>query len=87
MVKGKRIRQKGKISFSNYFKKLDDGETVAIVRDFGLKASFPKRMQGKSGKIIGSRGNFKLVEVKDGDKKKTFIIHPIHLKKLKTGKK
>ncbi|MFA5484634.1 MAG: 50S ribosomal protein L21e [Candidatus Pacearchaeota archaeon] len=82
MVRGKRIRQKGKIKLSEYFKKLDDGERVAVVVEKGLRASFPKRLQGRSGAIIGTRGKFKLVKINDKNKLKTYIIHPVHLKRL-----
>jgi len=82
-MKAKKTREKGKIRLSSYFKKISEGESVAIVRELGVNAAFPKRVIGKSGKVIGSRGNSKLVEIKDGDKIKTFIIHPVHLKRLK----
>lgn len=82
MVKGKRVREKGKVRLSKYFKRIEDGTKVAIVVDKGIRAAFPKRLQGNSGKVVGSRGRFKLVEIKDGDKLKKFIIHPIHLKTL-----
>jgi len=82
-MKGKRVREQGKLKFSCYFKKIKDGERVAVVRDRGVRSSFPKRIIGKSGKIITSRGNCKVIEIKDGGKTKTFIIHPIHLKILK----
>ncbi len=82
MAKSKRSRKRGKISLSRYFKEFKDGERVAVVRNFSVKANFPKRINGKSGKIDGSRGRYKLVKIKDGGKMKTFIIHPIHLKKL-----
>ena len=82
MVKGKRIRQKGKIKLSEYFKNLDDGEKVAVIIEKGIRASFPKRLQGRSGKITGTRGNFKLVEINDKNKVKTYIIHPVHLRRL-----
>jgi large subunit ribosomal protein L21e len=78
----KRVREKGKLNLSSYFKKIEDGANVAIVTDVGVRASFPKRLKGMSGKVISSRGRFKLVEIKDGNKLKTFIVHPIHLKKL-----
>ena len=78
----KRVREKGKLNLSSYFKKIEDGVDVALVTDVGVRASFPKRLKGMSGKVIGSRGRFKLVEIKDGNKLKTFIVHPIHLKKL-----
>ena len=78
----KRVREKGKLRLSSYFKKIEDGANVALVTDVGVRASFPKRLKGMSGKVAGSRGRFKLVEIKDGSKLKTFIIHPVHLKKL-----
>ena len=80
--KGKKIREKGKIRFSGYFKKIKDGAKVAIVTDVGVRAAFPNRIKGMSGNVIGSRGKFKLVQIKDGGKMKTFIIHPVHLKVL-----
>jgi large subunit ribosomal protein L21e len=82
-MKGKRIRDRGKLRLSNYFKSLSDGDRVAIVKALEVRSVFPKRLVGTAGKIIGARGRYNLVELKDGNKTKTFIIHPIHLKKLK----
>lgn len=82
MVKGKRIREKGKIKLSEYFKKLSDGDRVCIVEEKSVCSSFPKRLQGRSGVVSGSRGNSKIIKLSDGNKEKTFIIHPVHLKKL-----
>lgn len=82
MAKGKKIRDKGKIKLSRYFKRINEGDQVAIVPELGVKSAFPKRLRGKSGKVIGNRGNYKVIELKDGDKKKQFIIHPVHLKQL-----
>ena len=80
--KAKKIREKGKLKLSQYFKKIDDGASVAIVADAGVVSSFPKRIQGLSGTVIESRGKFKVVAIKDGNKAKTFIVHPVHLKIL-----
>ncbi|MCG8687460.1 MAG: hypothetical protein MI892_21460 [Desulfobacterales bacterium] len=80
--RGNKVREKGKLRLSSYFKKLDDGDRVALVTDYGVKRSFPERLKGYSGVVSGSRGKFKLVEIKDGNKLKTFIIHPVHLRKL-----
>lgn len=82
MVKGKKIRDKGKIRLSNYFKKFEVGETVAIIKELGVRAAFPMRIIGKTGKIIATRGMYKVVELNDGNKAKKFIVHPIHLKKI-----
>ncbi|MBU2576911.1 MAG: 50S ribosomal protein L21e [Nanoarchaeota archaeon] len=78
----KTVREKGKLRLSRYFKKIDDGAKVAIVTERGVRASFPKRIHGMSGKILESRGKFKLVQIKDGNKMKTFIMHPVHLRLL-----
>ena len=80
--RGKSIREKGKLKLSAYFKKFNDGDFVAIVANYGVHINFPKRLQGYSGKVVGNRGKFMLVEIKDGNKMKTFIIHPVHLRKL-----
>ena len=82
MVKGKRVREKGKIRLSEYFKNIEEGARVALVTEPSVGASFPKRLKGLSGKVVGVRGNYKIVELKEGDKLKTFIVHPAHLKKL-----
>jgi len=81
--KGKNIRAKGKIKFSEYFKKIKDGQKVAIVKEQSVPNNFPERMVGCSGKVIGSQGTSKIVEIMDGGKMKRFIIRPIHLKVLK----
>lgn len=83
MLKRKRIREKGKIKFSRYFQNLKKGDKVAVVRELSLKAAFPKSIQGRTGVIEGKRGRSYVIKIKIG-KDKRFIIHPIHLKKLKT---
>jgi large subunit ribosomal protein L21e len=80
--RAKKIRAKGKIRLSSYFKNIEDGARVAVVDERGVRMSFPKRLRGMSGKIKCSRGRFKDVEIKDGNKLKTFIIHPVHLRVL-----
>lgn len=82
MVKGKRIREKGKLRLSQYFKEIEEGSRVAVTIDESVNRPFHKRMQGKSGVVVGSRGNSKIIKIKDGRKEKTLIIHPIHIKKI-----
>ena len=79
----KKIRTKGKIQFSRYFQKLQEGESVAVIMDPSVSSSFPKRLQGKTGKIEGKRGKTYFVKIKDQNKEKRFLIAPIHLKKIK----
>jgi len=83
MVKQKKTRTRGKISLSRYFQEFKEGDAVAVVREFAVKASFPGRMQGRTGKISGKRGKSYIVKILDQNKEKTFLMAPIHLKKIK----
>ena len=85
MIKRKRLRTKGKFSFTKYFQKFASGDSVAIVRELGQQSSgFPKKMQGRTGKIVEKRGSAYLLEVNDYNKLKKFVVKPIHLKKIET---
>ena len=87
MVRRKSIRERGKISFSRAFQELNEGDSVSVVRERSMQPRFPKRVQGRTGKVIGKRGNSLVVNIKDSNKEKTFIIDPVHLKKIKQVKK
>jgi len=76
------MREKGKIKFSRYFQSLKKGDKVAVVRELSLKIGFPKTIQGRVGEIEEKRGDCYVVKINIG-KDKRFIIHPIHLKKIK----
>jgi large subunit ribosomal protein L21e len=82
MVQRKRIRTRGKLSLSRYFQELNEGDRVAIVKETSVASSFPERMQGRTGVVLGKRGNACIIRIKDHEKEKTFIIPPIHLKKI-----
>jgi ribosomal protein L21E len=81
MLRKKKVRERGKVRLSEYFKELKEGDRVSIVRELSQKAGFPKTIQGRTGTIEGKRGNSYVVNVRIG-KEKRFIVHPIHLKKL-----
>ncbi|MFA4960703.1 MAG: 50S ribosomal protein L21e [Candidatus Pacearchaeota archaeon] len=85
MAKGKQIREKGKIKLSSYFKKINEGDSVAINIDKGVNFQLPKRIQGRSGKVVGERGKCKIIEIKDGRKNKIYVLHPVHLRSLSNG--
>ena len=82
-MKKKKIRTKGKISFSRYFQDFSKGESVSVVRELAVKSSFPERLQGRTGIIESKRGKAYFVKIKDQEKEKKFLIEPIHLKKIK----
>ena len=48
-----------------------------------LRPKFPKQLQGRSGVIEHTRGSSYIVKINDMNKEKTYIIHPVHLRKLK----
>ncbi|MFQ5531408.1 MAG: 50S ribosomal protein L21e [Candidatus Nanoarchaeia archaeon] len=83
MVKRKLVRTRGKLKLSKWFQELKEGDSVSVVREVSINSNFPKRLQGRTGKIEGKRGKTYIVKIKDQDKEKKFLIQPIHLKKIK----
>lgn len=77
----KNIRQRGKISLSNYFKKYEVGTKVTLMGEPAVqKGMFFPRFKGKTGTVKGMQGNCYTVEIKDGNKAKTIVVHPVHLR-------
>jgi len=87
MIKRKNQRDHGKIKFSRYFQDFEKGERVAVIRELAMDPKFPKQLQGKSGVIESKRGRAYIVRINDLNKEKSYIIHPVHLKKLKSIEK
>jgi large subunit ribosomal protein L21e len=87
MVNRKSVRTRGKLQLSRYFKKFEEGDSVAVTINESVPFSSPKRMQGRTGIALGKRGSSYVVEIKDMAKSKQFIIAPIHLKKIEASKK
>lgn len=82
MLKRKSIKEKGKISFSRFFQSFKPGDIVSLVRDLSFKANFPQRVQGRTGVVKEQRGRAFLVEINELGMRKSYVINPIHLKKL-----
>ncbi len=83
MTDRKPIRTRGKLQLSKYFQKLKEGDYVAISREKAVASSFPHRIQGNTGVVEGKRGKAYIIKVREGNKDKTRLIEPIHLKKIK----
>ena len=80
----KNIRQRGKISIRRFFQAFKIGETVKLMAEPAIqKGMYFRRFHGKHGVIKGKKGKCYEVAIKDGDKKKLLIIHPIHLMGVK----
>jgi ribosomal protein L21E len=82
-MKKRKLREKGKIRLSQIFQKINKGDKVMILKNPAIPSSFPDRINGKTGVIEDKRGKACIIKIKDMAKEKTFIIEPIHLKKVK----
>jgi len=83
----KPVRTRGKLQLSRYFQELEKGDSVAVVREASVIGNFPKRLQGRTGKVIGKKGRAYIVKLKDQNAEKEYILKAIHLRKIKTLKK
>ena len=83
MVNKKNIRTRGKLPLSKFFQNLNQGDSVAVVKERSLNFNFPERLQGRTGVVKEKRGKAYIVAIKDQKKEKDFLIEPIHLKKIK----
>lgn len=81
MIKRKNPRERGKIRLSNYFKEFKNGERVTVIRELSIQAKFPKQIQGRTGVVESKRGSHYILKMNDLNKEKTYIIHPVHLRK------
>lgn len=86
MIKRKSAKTRGKLKLSQYFQELKVGDRVAIVREQSLSPAFPIRIQGRSGVVVGKKGRAYVVKAMDYNEEKTYVIAPMHLKKLGESK-
>ena len=74
---------KGKVSITNYFQQLKQGQHVVLKLEPSIhKGMFLPRFYGRTGVVGNKHGNCYEVSIKDGNKPKTLIVHPIHLKRV-----
>lgn len=81
--KKKPLREKGKLRFSRAFQSLKEGDCVTVDIERAQHFSFPERLQGRTGKILGLRGTSYEVAIRDISKPKKYLINPVHLIKQK----
>lgn len=82
MSRKKSVRTRGKISFSRYFQEFKQGDKAAVVKEKSIPSNFPENIQGRTGVIEKKIGREYSVKIKDKNREKTYIIAPIHLKKI-----
>lgn len=76
-------RQRGLTQITRSLQTFEEGERAVVKIDPSVHKGMPnKRFHGLTGIVVGTQGSCYVVEVKDGDKKKTVVARPEHLKKV-----
>jgi len=80
----KHPREKGKISLTKFFMPYEQGDVAMLSAEPAVQKSlYHHRFHARTGVVIGKRGDCYELELKDGNKKKLLIVHPVHLKKVR----
>jgi ribosomal protein L21E len=79
----KSSRDKGKLSMTRFFQSFNEGEKVLLTAEPAYqKGMYFPRYHGVVGVVNGKQGSCYNVAIKDHDKEKIIVIHPVHLKKM-----
>jgi len=79
----KPLRSRGKLSITKYFQEFNLGDRVALKAEPAVqKGMYCLRFHGKQGVVSKQVGSCYEVSIKDHNKQKTLIVHPVHLKRL-----
>ncbi len=79
----KKKSEKSKNLVSKMLQKFEEGESVFIDLEPSVESGMPfRRFNGLQGKVVGKQGRCYLVEVKCGNKIKTVLAGPAHMKRL-----
>lgn len=71
----------GKISIRDYLREFTAGSKVSLLAEPAVhKGMYHPRFHGLPATISKKRGSCYEVEVKDGKKSKSLIVHPVHLR-------
>lgn len=77
----KDLRSRGVLPVTRVIQKFEVGQKVHIVCEPSIQKGMPhRRFHGKTGSVVGQRGRAWLVEIRDGNKNKTVISRPQHLR-------
>jgi len=79
----KPLREKGKLSLSKYFKEVKIGDKVCLKAEPSIqKGMYMPRFHGKIGVVKAKKGRCYEVQIKDINKEKLVIVHPVHFHKV-----
>lgn len=77
------ISNKGKLPVSKFMQEFEIGERVILKAEPSHQGGlFFLRFQGKVGDVIKKQGECVIVQIKDGNKLKKCLVHPIHLQRI-----
>jgi len=80
----KSIKDKGLSPVSRAIRNFEQGQMVHVDVNPSVHKGMPNpKFHGRTGKILGQRGNAYIVEVSDGNSIKMIIANPQHLKPQK----
>ena len=78
----KSVRTKGKFSLVRFFQKFKENDKVYLKAEPAFqKGMYFPRFHNAAGIIRSKQGSNYYVEIKDGNKTKQILVHPIHLKR------
>lgn len=74
---------KGKLSIRNYLQKFNVGDKVSLTVEPAIQTGmYRPKFMGLIGTVVSKKGQCYNVEINDMSKKKTVVVHPVHLKKV-----
>ncbi len=78
----KNVSEKGKISLRKFLQTFEKGDEVNLVAEPAYqKGMYHPRFHGKRGVISKVCGKCYEVKIKDFDKEKIVVVHPVHMVK------
>jgi large subunit ribosomal protein L21e len=79
----KNYKDRGKISLRRFLQTLEAGDKVALNAETAVqRGMYFRRFHGKIGTVSKRLGSCYEVIIRDYDKEKHLIVHPVHLRKL-----
>ena len=79
----KNIRLRGKLSLRQYFQKFKGEEKVSLSMEPSIQSGvYNLRFHGKIGVVTGQKGSCYTIDVRDGNKMKNILVHPVHLRRV-----
>ena len=79
----KSVREKGKLSIRRFCQTFQGGDKVVLDAEPSYqRGMYFLRFHGRIGEVKKQRGKVYEVSVRDKNKMKTVLVHPIHLKKV-----